>query len=224
MENMERDPNIELRPLSVNDAEAYFRFMDENRAFFANFNNTPADKYPDVESVRVALSDPVKLRWGLYQDGELVGTINLKPWKTEERVGEIGYLVAENKSGQGIATKAVRDVIELNKDRYESFIATVDPLNEASVRVLQKAGFVIDTKTLSEQGNPLIVCRLDPRRLLLRLRACGGIGIRARLRSVFRKDWEFESPHAHTYEKPEPAVHGPFDAQACAQDRREGDR
>jgi 23S rRNA (pseudouridine1915-N3)-methyltransferase len=28
--------------------------------------------------------------------------------------------------------------------------------------------------------------------------ACGGIGIRVRLRSVSRKGWEFESPHAHT--------------------------
>ena len=28
--------------------------------------------------------------------------------------------------------------------------------------------------------------------------ACGGTGIRARLRSVSRKGWEFESPHAHS--------------------------
>ncbi len=32
--------------------------------------------------------------------------------------------------------------------------------------------------------------------------ACGGIGIRVRLRSVFRKEWEFESPHAHSMQKP----------------------
>jgi hypothetical protein len=28
--------------------------------------------------------------------------------------------------------------------------------------------------------------------------ARGGIGIRVRLRSAFRKDWEFESPRAHS--------------------------
>ncbi len=31
------------------------------------------------------------------------------------------------------------------------------------------------------------------------LRSCGGIGIRARLRSVSRKRWEFKSPHDHKY-------------------------
>ncbi len=28
--------------------------------------------------------------------------------------------------------------------------------------------------------------------------ACGGIGIRVRLRSVWSNPWEFESPHAHS--------------------------
>lgn len=154
MEDMERDPNIELRPLSPDNAEAYFKLMDDNRAFFANFDNTPADKYPDVESVRAALADPTKLRWGMYQNDELVGTINLKPWKGDEHIGEVGYLVAESKNGQGIATQAVGEVVQLNKDRYESFIATADPRNEGSIRVLQKSRFVVDTNTLSDRGEP----------------------------------------------------------------------
>ena len=29
------------------------------------------------------------------------------------------------------------------------------------------------------------------------VRACGGIGLRVRLRSVWSNPWEFESPHAH---------------------------
>ncbi len=41
-------------------------------------------------------------------------------------------------------------------------------------------------------SKPLMLVRFQPG-----ARACGGIGIRVRLRSVCRKTWEFESPHAH---------------------------
>ena len=44
-------------------------------------------------------------------------------------------------------------------------------------------------------------------RVLCIVWACGGIGIRVRLRSVSRKGWEFESPHAHRVQKESPQVH-----------------
>ena len=80
----------------------------------------------------------------LWLDERLEGAIRLSPVRAGARsAGRLGYWVADRAAGQGLATEAVRALCgfafeRLNLARVE---AAYVPQNEASGRVLAKAGF-----------------------------------------------------------------------------------
>lgn len=141
MNSIESEPNVTLRPLTEADAVAYFALIDSNREYFANFDNMSPDKYPTVESVREALAEPSKTRWGMFIGNQLIGSINLKPTDVPG-VGEIGYIMAEAFARRGHTTDAVRKAVREIPGDYTALIATTNPANMASQRVLLKSGFV----------------------------------------------------------------------------------
>ncbi len=137
----EQYPKIKLRILDKNSAGEYFGLIDENRKYFSNFNNFDVNKYKSVEEVKSVLENSInKIRWGIYRRGDLIGTINLTQQKNKQ-VAEIGYLVAEKYSGQGVATSAVLELADLVKDMFIFFIADAHIDNIASQQVLKKTGF-----------------------------------------------------------------------------------
>ena len=145
MNPIESEPQITLRPLTEADATAYFALIDSNRDYFADFDNMPRDKYSTLESVREALVQPSKTRWGMFIGNQLIGSINFKPTDVPE-VGEIGYLIAEAFAGKGHTTDAVRKAVKEISDNYKVLVAITNPANDASQRVLVKSGFVFSHK------------------------------------------------------------------------------
>ena len=78
-------------------------------------------------------------------DGFAVGAIGLKPGDDVHRLGaEIGYWLGEEFWNRGIATEAVNAVTEYGFETLEMvrIHAEVFAWNTASMRVLEKAGFV----------------------------------------------------------------------------------
>ena len=80
----------------------------------------------------------------IYQ-GDFAGTIGVTPFKGEKRhLGEIGYWLGEPFWGKGIAARAVqiltREVFETTN--LQKLTAGVYSPNKASIRVLQKAGYI----------------------------------------------------------------------------------
>ena len=74
--------------------------------------------------------------WGMYVNGGvLVGAVEVKPSL------ETAYFVAERWQGQGIATQAVKQCIEIFGDRQ--LWCVINPNNRASMRVAQKSGIRI---------------------------------------------------------------------------------
>jgi RimJ/RimL family protein N-acetyltransferase len=69
---------------------------------------------------------------------------------------EIGYLLASEHHGRGLATEAVRAVIADATDRLGIPVLTaiVDEPNVASIRVLEKTGFVLERTYLGDDGHP----------------------------------------------------------------------
>jgi len=83
--------------------------------------------------------------WGIEQraDKKLIGIINTSiPHRINRRV-EMGYTIARAYWGQGLATEAVRAVVQFGFEKMEliRIEAVVLPENLASARVLIKAGF-----------------------------------------------------------------------------------
>ncbi|MFC4786105.1 GNAT family N-acetyltransferase [Nocardioides sp. MAHUQ-72] len=124
----------------------------------------------DVEAVHAFASDPVVCRytgWGpntrddtraflagaiqhcsdrfdlaVLRGDEVIGSASVWTTSPVDRVGELGYTIRRDCWGRGYATEVARLLVELGFGQLdlERLAATCDPANEASVRVLEKAG------------------------------------------------------------------------------------
>jgi len=81
--------------------------------------------------------------WGIELDGKMIGTVGFTSFSIENNVGEIGYVLSSKCWGMGIASEAVKRILEfgfceLLLNRIEAkFMAE----NEKSRKLLDKLGF-----------------------------------------------------------------------------------
>ena len=176
--SLEKTPIVTLRLLepSKDDALAYFAFLTEegNPEHFSNFNNMPKDYqlHLTVEQILKNWTETPKAHFGVYVGRHLVGTINLRPITSvmfesngELRpLAEIDYLVSKEYSGRGIAVAALKELIQLEKERYSDFVALVHPQNTASNEALLRAGFI--KKTEQYEGNNVFEWNVQHKELL----------------------------------------------------------
>lgn len=89
----------------------------------------------------------------LRADGERVGTISFRTVSDAWGTAELGYFFHPDHWGNGYATDAARRMLEYGfaERRFDKLWARVLAFNEASMRVLEKAGFEHEA-TLSGQG------------------------------------------------------------------------
>jgi RimJ/RimL family protein N-acetyltransferase len=138
------DEELVLRQWMAEDAARLHAFFSANREYFSEFGDDTVKRYSSPKAVQDAIANPETLDWlrlGMWRSRELIGSITLIPHST--LVGEIGFLVSLRHSGQGHATRALRALLEhaLRRRPYTVLIAVTQPINVASVRVLDKAGF-----------------------------------------------------------------------------------
>ena len=83
------------------------------------------------------------LEFTILVDSKFVGTISLEKIDKIKKEASIGYWVAKSFRGKGIATKAVKQVVNLgfNKLKLKRIYAKVGKYNVQSIGVLEKAGF-----------------------------------------------------------------------------------
>lgn len=86
------------------------------------------------------------INWAITLKGEntLIGFIGHYRIKWEHFRSEIGYMLAPAFQGKGIATEAIKLVVDFgfNDMKMHSLEAVIDPDNTASASVLQKNNFV----------------------------------------------------------------------------------
>lgn len=86
------------------------------------------------------------------RDHQIVGNCGFKTEPVGGRV-EIGYGVSPTAQGQGAATEAVRQLVEIAfGGGAKKVLAEVSPANGASVKVVQKVGFTQVGSRLDEGG------------------------------------------------------------------------
>lgn len=82
--------------------------------------------------------------WAIESAGRIVGGINLR-FTFEHRLGELGYAVARDVWGSGIATESAAAVVDAAFSTYPDLNrirAIGDARNEASLRVMARLGMV----------------------------------------------------------------------------------
>lgn len=137
------DEGVLLLEFIPNDARPLFELIDQNRGHLNQWDDETAAKYPDFESALRSITnpkDPARIRFGIWFDGILAGTINLTP--TSGYTAEIGYWIGSEFCGRGLATIATCTMVEYARRLMyiDRVVANARKENIASQRVLLKAG------------------------------------------------------------------------------------
>ena len=138
----------ELQRLNAGHAPAVLAFERANRAYFAASISDRGDKFfeqfAERHRARLAEQDAGEAAYYVLvaDDGSILGRFNLI--FTGAGTAELGYRVAEQAAGRGVATATVRELCQLAaaRHRLHTLRAATSHGNVASRKVLAKAGFV----------------------------------------------------------------------------------
>jgi len=138
----------ELQRLQADHAAAVLAFELANRAYFAASISDRGDEFYDkfTERHSALLAEQEAGTGAFYvlvaEDGSVLGRFNLN--FTGDGIAELGYRVAQQVTGRGVATATVRELCRLAAARYglRTLRAATASGNAASQKVLTKAGFV----------------------------------------------------------------------------------
>lgn len=138
----------ELQLLRADHAPAVLAFEVANRAYFAASISDRGDEFfgQFAERHRAMLAEQEAGSCIYYvlvdEDGSVLGRFNL--YDCNDGTANLGYRVAEQVAGRGVATANVRELCRLAAARHglRTLRAATSQQNAASQRVLAKAGFV----------------------------------------------------------------------------------
>ena len=138
-----------IRPWAESDAESLHRHAN-NRQVSMHLR----DRFPfpyELQHARTFLAwirqQPMPTVWAIEVDGEAVGGIGIELHQDVERVSaEVGYWLGQTVWGRGIATDALRGLTAEAFNRFDLTRIYAVPFADhgASVRVLQKAGYMLE--------------------------------------------------------------------------------
>lgn len=155
---------VTIRTLQSTDAEALLTFELNNREWFERHIDARDAAFYSVqgvtEHITAYLSDYAAGLWHPFviedAGGKIVGRANLKDIDTSQRSAEVGYRIAESACGQGLATRAVRHLVQEARLRWnlKQLVANVYAENIGSAKVLKRCGFLIE-QTSGQEGTNL---------------------------------------------------------------------
>ena len=139
-------PELEL--MHAGHAPAVLAFELVNRAYFAASISDRGDEFFDEfpDRHRALLAEQEAGTGAFYvlvaEDGSVLGRFNL--YGLEDGTAVLGYRVAQQVAGRGVATASVRELCRMAAERHGLRIlrAATSHDNAASQKVLAKAGFV----------------------------------------------------------------------------------
>ncbi len=130
-----RPPQVRLREIREEDLPALFAHQADPAS--AAMAGVPSRDWPAFLEHRARTgADPTVVRLVIEVDGAVAGDA-LSFIHDGRRV--VGYRVAQELWGRGIATAALRELLQVVTER--PLFATVRPANGGSRRVLEKCGF-----------------------------------------------------------------------------------
>ena len=138
----------ELQRLHADHAAAVLSFELANRAYFAAFISDRGDEFFDqfAERHSALLAEQEAGICAFYvlvaDDGSVLGRFNL--YDFEDGTAKLGYRVAQQVAGRGVATATVRELCRIAAARHglRTLRAATSHENAASQKVLTKVGFV----------------------------------------------------------------------------------
>ncbi len=141
-----KTPRLLLRPLCLEDAGDMFRnwTSDPEVARYVSWeaHKSEEDSRAFLENVVAGYARPDGYNWGIVFEGTLIGSIGVARMSEADLNCEMGYCLGRRWWGRGIATEALRALIDFlfGQVGFHRVAAVHDPENPASGRVMQKSG------------------------------------------------------------------------------------
>ena len=156
-----------LRQLLASDVEQIF-LLRSDPIINKYLNRPPSKAAADVLNFITIINENIAKNESLYwaitkpDNQELIGTICLFDFSTENNSCEIGYELLTDHQGQGIMHEAMTDVIEFafHTLGITTIVAISHKDNQGSIKLLQKLNFE-NTNSIEETNPNLIVFRLS---------------------------------------------------------------
>ena len=143
-----------IRELTSADTEALLAFEVRNREWFESHIDAREPDFYSLQGVAehidCCLADFALGVWHPFviedSSGRIVGRANLKGMSSSGQTGEVGYRIDQHACGQGLATLALRHMIEQAKERWGlvQLVAYVFKENLGSRKVLERCGFRLE--------------------------------------------------------------------------------
>jgi [ribosomal protein S5]-alanine N-acetyltransferase len=159
-------PRIKVREFQPSDAEQAFAFYGDSNLFtYVSQGNawaTEADKSRVIDShTRYYSTHPGFGFWAIEEKvaGIPIGHIVVKPLEESSEV-ELGWMIAASWQKRGYATEAAHGAVDyaFKNLKLKEIFAICEPANLASIRVMEKCGFVSIGQAVHYGHNVLKFC------------------------------------------------------------------
>jgi Acetyltransferases, including N-acetylases of ribosomal proteins len=164
MFNYRIDDSLYLALLETRDAEALYALIDRNRDYIGQWMKFPSmtlsvdDSRAFIERTRHRYAKDDGYWIGIWEDGQLAGSIGYLYIDQENRKTEIGYWLGQEYEGRGIITRAIQVLIQyafshLNMNKIEIGAASSNARSRAIPERLgfQHEGEIRDYEFINEQ-------------------------------------------------------------------------
>lgn len=142
---------LTLRPITMADAQDILEYASDStlqRYTTWTTHKTLADSETYIRAVQKCYRRQEPAPWGIVHkaDNKLIGTMGFCHLAPKYQRGMVGYVLSPKYWGQGLATEALKEIINfgfstLNLNRIEAICSNV---NAPSSRVLEKAGMKLE--------------------------------------------------------------------------------
>jgi ribosomal-protein-alanine N-acetyltransferase len=140
---------VVLREWKRSDAEALAKIAN-NKKIWDNVRDRlpyPYSKKDAKEWLALVKQQEIVTTFCVEADGEMAGSVGFTMKEDVYRKSvEVGYFIGEEFWGKGIATEAIRQLIEYIQKNFDvaRIYAEVFEYNKASMKVLEKNGFYLE--------------------------------------------------------------------------------
>lgn len=144
-----------LRPEDLDAVRAY-RNTPEQRRWTYNLEQTEAELMAwTAGGAPVFLRDRDAVQLGIELEGRLVGDLMVRITSLASRQAELGWMVAVETQGKGVATEAATAALELAFALGAHRVtAQLDAENVASQRVAERIGMELEGRFVEDEVNP----------------------------------------------------------------------
>ena len=146
-----------LRPLKLSDAEAYFEVMqdEDSRRNFTSVPNSLEDAKQEILNNIKEMVEKDSEYFTIEIDGEYAGNVVLQhqDYDPKSNEGRLHVWIHPIYRGRGLATKAVREVIDYGlKTKYTKIFAQCKVINKGLIKLTNNLGFK-EVKKFTNEDN-----------------------------------------------------------------------